>query len=345
MYSADIYSLIVGIFNDSMLQITNGLYEGASRVFNNDFFEAALALSIVWLGFMIATRKIKEDELSQKVLWLIIVFTIVKTILWNKEIFDYLIEILDLPREVFLNMINYLVSTTNADAQIEIIIRRIIVSQNTLTNYLYDQSSITNMTPFVYSFILWLTGTFLILVILLTSVFSIFICQVVLAFAPLIIPFLIWKKTEYIFYGWAKLYVSVSLYAPFTVLFGLLSVSTSEFSIVVIEEVQNDFKASTQYLIALVLIQLLTALAVFKIPNLINQVIGSSNEGSSLTSGIGTISTGGAILGAVSKYTGLNLVARGASSASKSGVKAGVKTAKNVASSVKDWGANKVQVR
>lgn len=191
MYSADIYSLIVGIFNDSMFQITNGLYEGASRVFNNDFFEVAFALSVVMLGFMIMTRKIKDEEISYKIIWLIIIFTVVKTVLWNKEMFDYLIKLLDLPREVFLNMINYLVSSTNADAKLDIIIRRIITSQNTLTNYLYDQSSITNITPFFYSFILWLTGTFLVLVILLTSVFSIFICQVVLSFAPLIIPFLI----------------------------------------------------------------------------------------------------------------------------------------------------------
>ncbi len=325
MFSADIYSLVVGIFNDAMVNITNGLYDGGSRVFNADFFESALALTLVIIGYMIATKKLKDEELAQKLIWTMIIFTLVKLIMWDKEYYDTLIEILDLPREIFLNMINYLISATNSDARIDIIIRRIVTSQNTLTNYLYDQSSLTNLAPFIYSFILWLTGTFLILVILLTAVFSIFLCQVVLALSPLIIPFLIWKKTEYIFFNWAKLYVSVSLYAPFTLLFGLLSVSTSEFSIVVIEQVQNDFKASTQYLIALVLIQLLTALAIFKIPNLINQVIGSSNEGGTLTSGVGTISTGGAIIGAVSKYTGLTLASKGAKTAVQAGAKKAAK--------------------
>ena len=51
--------------------------------------------------------------------------------------------------------------------------------------------------------------------------------------------------------------------------------------------IDTSFEQNIQYILVLILAQGLVIIAVFKIPNIINQLIGSSNEGSSLTSGVG----------------------------------------------------------
>ncbi|PZP12720.1 MAG: conjugal transfer protein TrbL, partial [Aliarcobacter butzleri] len=130
---------------------------------------------------------------------------------------------------------------------------------------------------------------------------------------------------------------SVSLYAPFTLLFGLISVQTSEFTINVTHAIQADFQQNVMYIFALIIVQAITALAIFKIPNIINQVIGSSNEGSSLTSGVGTLSAGGAIVSAFSKYTGLKYSAQAMNRT--------VTSAGGIANKLKETLANKIQIR
>ncbi len=338
MKAGHIFESITGVFSTAMYSINDGIYKGAHTVFTNDFFEVALSISFVVIGYMIAFRKLKDEEIAYKIIWTLIIFVIVHTVLYNKSWYNYLIELLDLPRDAFVSLIKTTVTTINNEASIGNIINRIHLANSGLTNYLYDIGGVSNIVPLVYGILVFITGNFLLLVILLTSVFSIFLSQIVLALLPLILIFLIWKKTEYIFFNWAKLYISISLYAPFTLLFGLVSIQIANLSIQTLSNIQQDFGASAIYISSLALMQLLTALAIFKIPNIINQVIGSSNEGSSLTSGVGTISAGTAIMGAVSKYTGLRFTGNKAKNMAS-------KVGGNIANRGSDYLKNKIKMR
>jgi len=333
----NIYEAITGIFSKSMENIIDGLYRGAHSVYTNDFFEAALAISIAYIGFMIAFRKLKDEEMAYKIIWTLFMFSLVYTILYQRTSYDFLLELVDMPRDAFIALIKTVVTGLNNEATIENIITRIYSANNSLASYLYSISSWSNLAPLIYANFVWIAGTFLLLVILFTAVFSVFLSQIILALLPLLLPFLIWKKTEYIFFNWVKLYISVSLYAPFTLLFGIISIETANVSIHTLNIIQNDFSQSAGHISSLIIVQLLTALAIFKIPNIINQLIGSSNEGSSLTSGIGTISAGGAIMSTVAKYSGLNIAGK---AAGKGAVKAGGK----IANGARDF-KNKIQMR
>lgn len=243
---------------------------------------------------------------------------------------------------MFLELIHNFVSNTNSSATVKNIIDNISSSISQLATYLFNQSGWNNISAFFYGIIVLLSGSFLLVITLLNSIFSVFLSDVILSLMPFVLPFLIWKKSESMFYSWGKLYISVSLYAPFTLLFGLISVQTSEFTINVTHAIQSDFQENAMYIFALVIVQLLTAIAIFKIPNIINQIIGSSNEGSSLTSGVGTISTGGAIIGAVSKYSGLSFSAIKMGKMAKT---AGGAMGSKIKDKIKDTIKDKVSVR
>jgi len=321
----NIYEIVETIFQNATDYITRGLYNGAQYVFNNGFFNVAFSLSVIWLGSLIAFNKLKSEEIAHKFIWTILLFAFVKTIIYNQYMYESLVTILNTPRDVFIDLIHNFVSDIDKNASVKNIITNLASSISSVGTYIFNQVGLNNISAVFYGLIVYASGAFLIIVIFLNSVFSIFLSNVVLALLPFVLPFLIWKKSEGMFFSWVKLYISISLYAPFTLLFGLIAVETTRFTMFVSHNIQTDFKSNVMYIFALVIVQALTALAIFKIPNIINQIIGSSNEGSSLTGGIGTISAGGAIVSTLAKASGMKFAGaqsvRGATSVAKKGGK------------------------
>lgn len=334
----NIFKTLQGIFENVTGDIQNGLYQSAKTIFDNGFFNIAFAFAIIWIGFMIVFRKFNSEEMAYKSIWTICVFSFVKLMLLEQSMYQNMIDVFNLPRDAFIMAINNLVKRANSTADVETIINALYASQTLITKSIFDKGGLTEIAPFFYGFIVWFTGSLMMLVIILNTVFSIFLSEIILALLPLVLPTLIWKKTEYVFFSWIKLYVSVSLYAPFTILFGLISIKVIELTMKIANAIDKDFEQNVQYILVLVLAQGLVIIAVFKIPNIINQLIGSSNEGSSLTSGVGTLSAGGAIVSAFSKYTGLTYTA------SKVGGIAS-KTAGAVTTKIRDTLKDKVSIR
>lgn len=334
----NIFKTLQGIFENVTGDIQNGLYQSARTIFDNGFFNIAFAFAIIWIGFMIAFRKFNSEEMAYKSIWTICVFSFVKLMLLEQSMYQNMIDVFNIPRNAFLMAISDLVKRTNSTADVQTIINTLYASQSLITKTIFDKGGLTEIAPFFYGFIVWFTGSLMMLVIILNTVFSIFLSEIVLSLLPLVLPTLIWKKTEYVFFSWIKLYVSVSLYAPFTILFGLISIKVVELTMKIANAIDKDFEQNVQYILVLVLAQGLVIIAVFKIPNIINQLIGSSNEGSSLTSGVGTLSAGGAMINSFSKYTGLTYTA------SKVGGIAS-KTAGAVTTKIRDTIKDKVSIR
>ena len=330
----NLYDILSNIFLQSTTSIQNGIYHGANIVYNNAFFTSAFALAILWLGWLIAFQKITNEELLYKFIWALLMFSLVKLLLYDKSFFNYLIELVNIPRVAFNDIVVKMVETINGKASTENIVNTLVSSMQALYKSIFAQAGITNLAGYLFGFIVWLSGTFLILITLLMTVFSTFLTEIILSLLPIVIPTLIWKRTEYIFFGWIKLYISVSLYTPFTVIFGLVSIQIVNLSMDVTEKMSDDFQANINLILILVIGQCLVALSILKIPNIINQLIGSSNPGESLTSGVGTISAGASMLSTVGKMAGLKVAGAGA----KKG--AGYVTGKAM-----DWAKNKVKVR
>jgi len=305
--NTSIYEIVESIFENATDYITVGMYDGSQYIFNSEFFNVAFSISIMWLGGLIAFKKLQSEEVAHKFIWTVLLFSFVKTIIYNQNMYESLVAILNTPRDVFIDLIHSFVSDIDKDASIKSIIDNLASSISSVGTYIFNQAGFNNISAVFYGLIVYASGAFLIIVILLNSVFSIFLSNVILALLPFILPFLIWKKSENMFYSWVKLYISVSLYAPFTLLFGLIAAETTRFTMLVSHNLQSDFDSNVTYIFGLVVVQALTALAIFKIPNIINQIIGSSNEGSSLSGGVGTISTGGAIISTLAKYSGMKV--------------------------------------
>ncbi len=302
----DLYEVIKGLFSASTTQIIEGIRFGASGIFNSHFFTISLALIIAIAGYLIATKQFKSEEMVHKIIWTLSVFTFAKLIIADKSFYTYFISLINIPRDEFMIMISEMVTGANKNASLGQIIGTLKIAVYAISDALFSQSGWTNPTPFVFGVIVWISGTFLIILTLLNSVFSIFLSDIIISLLPIVVITLIFKKTEYIFFAWVKLYISISLYAPFTILFGLVSVHVGKYTMTVALMVQEDLEKSLQHILGLVVAQALIAVGIMKIPNIINQLVGSANEGSSMTSGVGTVSAGATMIGAFSKYSGIS---------------------------------------
>ncbi|MGB7402382.1 MAG: type IV secretion system protein [Arcobacter sp.] len=301
----DIYNLVNGILFQSTNEITSGLYNGARIVFDKGFFISAMAIAIAYIGWKIAWSKTKNDEALYSAVWMLIMFAIVQLMIKQGNYYQWFIDGVNIPRDTFVEMINTIVTNVNPHAGLENILNTLMTTTNSIASASFANGSLTNWLPFAYGIIAYLTGTFLIIIIVVMTLFSKFLSNITMALLPFVVVTLLWKKTEYVFFAWIKLYISLSLYAPFTMIFGLVSIHVVNLSMSISQNLAHDYMNSAEMILILVIVQGIIIIGIFKIPNIINQLIGSANEGSSMTSGVGALSSGATLLMGAAKYTGL----------------------------------------
>lgn len=149
----------------------------------------------------------------------------------------------------------------------------------------------------------WLGGWTLTLVISGMVILSTFVSIVIQALCAIVFPTLIWSKTRGIFFAWGKLYISLSLYAPFAIFCSLIAKEAANYAA---NTTANNYEGLESFT-SIVAVTILYAFSIFillKIPSWINQLIGSSNDSDSMGAG-SVIKTTAGLAGNLSKGIGL----------------------------------------
>jgi type IV secretion system protein VirB6 len=324
-FQVQIYNYINTIFSTSSQEIINNFYGAARLIFTSAFFRACFYLAVVLYGVLIMLNKVPNETMAYTAVFSIISLAIVQLILVDSTFYNFFISILDIPREIFLEFVSFGASS-GGKINVTDTINQLSASMMALTNKLFSFGSWKNFTAYLFAGIYFITSTFLLFVVLFMILFSTLLAKITLALGIVLLPTLAFLRTQHIFFSWIKLYISLSLYSPFAMLFGIFLKEIGKYNIQIIEMLTDDWIKSLTWIVAIILAQALVALGIFKIPNIINQIVGSAHEGSSMTAGVGTISAGAAIMSAVTKYTGVNVAAgvakRGTGALAKRGVEA-----------------------
>lgn len=106
---------------------------------------------------------------------------------------------------------------------------------------------------------------------------STFMALLILAMAPLLIPFLVVKNLTPYFFSWLKLFISYSLYAPLAfIILGIAMIPTSK-----LKDIQNNpklidelYNSQVQYFLVPTLTSILCIYLLTQIPNWVSQVVG-----------------------------------------------------------------------
>lgn len=299
------------IITTATAYMQEGMYRGAQLIYDNAFFVSALTLSIIIFGVMFAFRKFQSEEAVYQVVWTLLVFSFVKTMLLSTNSYDFFVEIMKIPSNILLKAVGHVLELSGGQTMKEIL-DSIQTSNVGLLEMIRAEGGWSNWFPYFYSAVIWIVGTFLIVTIVLMLLISTFLAELVLSLAPLILPALVFSKTQGVFFQWMRLYISLSLYAPFTLLFGVVLIQVNKLIQHSVQALRKEgFAENTEFIFVVIVIQVLVALGIYRIPNIINQIIGSSNEGSSLSGSVGTASAGVTMLMGASKLSGVNLAGKG----------------------------------
>ncbi|MBN2965267.1 type IV secretion system protein [Sulfurospirillum sp. T05] len=300
------------ILETTTTYVQEGMYRGAQLIYDNAFFTSALTLSIIIFGVMFSFRKFQSEEAVYQVVWTLLVFSFVKTMLLSTNSYDFFVEILRIPSKVFTEAVSQVWQAAGVQKTMKEILDSIQTSNVNLLEMVRAEGGIRNWFPFFISTVIWLVGTFLMVTIIMMLLVSAFLAELVLSLAPLILPALVFSKTQGVFFQWMRLYISLSLYAPFTLLFGVVLIQVNKLiqqGVVALRK--EGFAENTEFILVVIVVQLIVILGIYRIPNIINQIIGSSNEGSSLSGSVGTASAGVTMLMGASKLSGVNLAGKG----------------------------------
>jgi len=300
------------ILETATISVQEGMYRGAQLIYDNAFFISALTLSIIIFGVMFAFRKFQSEEAVYQVFWTLLVFSFVKTMLISTNSYDFFVEILRIPSKVLTEAVGQVLQAAGVQKTMKEILDSIQTSNVNLLEMVRAEGGIRNWFPFFISTVIWLVGTFLMVTIIMMLLVSNFLAELVLSLAPLIIPVLVFSKTQGVFFQWMRLYISLSLYAPFTLLFGVVLIQVNKLIQQGVAALRKEgFAENTEFILVVIVVQLIVILGIYRIPNIINQIIGSSNEGSSLSGSVGTASAGVTMLMGASKLSGINLAGKG----------------------------------
>ncbi len=284
----NIFNTVSGIFDSAGKELEASMIDSARVLFDNGFFKSAFALLIAGFGYGWALGYIQGD-LGKKAITALVAFGIVIAMMNNNTAYDLMKDTVNLPKNMFYSAIKGVAGIGDV-ADSNALINGISESMNEIYLIISSKGGITNMGITFIALIIWLVSTFLIFAMCIMLVFSNFLALVVFTLAPMVIPTLIFNKTRGIFFSWIKLYISLTLYAPMTLLFGLITIEVMKQADIITNKLQADFFGNLELVGSLVIAELMIAYGIFQIPSFINQIIGSSNNGMSMSGAVSTMS-------------------------------------------------------
>jgi type IV secretion system protein VirB6 len=292
-FLGNIYETIRTILTESMAPIQDGMFDIASEVFNNGWFQTSFTIILLYLGWQLFSGKMKADEIGQRFVWTLLIYGLVQFIITDKKTYEQVNSAVNLPRNVLSESISKYVTKNNKEATIQNGVTNSAIAIGTAVTKVWDDAGWKNIAGFFVAFIILIVGLAFLITVIFMSLISVFLAQFVLCFLPFALMMWTFQKTTGIFFGWLKLYISLSLYEPIVSMFAIVLAKMSEYTSSICSD--ESFGTSMSNILGLLILYMVATLCLFKIPNLINQVIGSTNEGGRLSNAVKTAGAGGSI--------------------------------------------------
>ncbi|SQC36280.1 Type IV secretory pathway, TrbL components [Helicobacter fennelliae] len=272
----EVFKLIVNIVNGSSIELMKNVYAGCADVYVSSIAYTLFGLSIVMWGFLKIRGDWSRNDLFKAMIFCLI-FIIVQASLSSFENYQTALNIFKIPSYWFNAGVS---AFSGGSFDLEGMVNLQMNTINTNFGYMYDEGGITDPMPWILAGLYWLIGMAFLIILIVMTVLSQFMANIILSLGALVFPLVIWQQTKSIFFSWLKLYISLSLWSPFALL--LSGIPTS-----VMQNIQqgNILGASGEALTYTALISIVLMLfSIFlltKIPSWVSTIIGSADSSGS----------------------------------------------------------------
>ncbi|VEG82405.1 type IV secretion system protein [Wolinella succinogenes] len=278
-------SEIMGAFQEN---VVNNMLEAAQAIYNNSWFEASFLVIIIIYAFQVMQGGFTREGVL-RLINILLMAILVKAIIWNRELFFLFLGVMQLPADIFASAVSFVVGG-ELESEPHIILDQLQTVLGDVGGVILDNVgwTVSNVFSAIFAMIIfWLVSLALVLVIIFMLLVSKMISIVALGLAPILLPFLLFKATRGMFFGWMKFYISYSLYGPFTIFFGYLLAEISTLAIQTKADMTSSFDLGN--LFALIIAEVIIGIVIWKIPQFVNQIIGTQNDSGSLVGAINGI--------------------------------------------------------
>lgn len=295
----DIYNSIAVIFYNVTNAIVAKVYSTTLILYKGVIPYLFVLFILVWTIKKISTA----EHFSLKDLYPSVIFTftfiVVEIILLNEKIYYFFLEdVFQYPRDALSSVVIGILNDTKNSTNPNEIIKTLITSIST-TQAVLDQADggwfDFNFTSKLLSVVFWIVSLVLIILVCGITIVSTLLARILISFFGFMLPFVLWSKTRGYFAGWLRTYISFSLYAPLAVLFASVAVQFGTYSTSIMLDVGKNENIDLMSFMIVIVGFVLCIYFLLKIPNLVNGVVGSSND--SMTGASGIIGFAGGYLG------------------------------------------------
>lgn len=271
----EVFTLIVNIVNNSSIELMKNVYAGCAEVYVSSISYTLFGLSIVIWGFLKIRGDWNRNDLF-KGMFFCLVFVIIQASLSSFENYQSALRIFKLPSYWFNAGVSaFSGGSFNLDEMVNVQIHTI----NDNFQHMYDEGGITDPMPWILGGAYWIIGMMFLVILIVMTILSQFMANVILSLGALVLPLVIWKETKGIFFSWLKLYIGLSLWSPFAILLGGIPTS-------VMQNIKqgNILIANGEALVHTALISIVLMLfSIFlltKIPSWVSTIIGNADSSS-----------------------------------------------------------------
>ncbi|GAA7260879.1 hypothetical protein HpCK38_17830 [Helicobacter pylori] len=288
----DFYQIIAEIFGKVTDKIILNTFNATQDIFGNGFFNGVIIITaLIWLVSKIAKSEQFAVKDTYPILIFLLTFYSVYFITQNQKIYIQVLDLFQMPR----NALTYIAQKTIGNTQPADILKSLYVGLQS-TQEVLDQADGSwynfNLISKVLSVVFFLLSMILIAVLAFILILSTLIARIVLSFGAFMFLCLLWNKTRGFFFSWLKLYLSFSLYAPLGVMLGSVAL---EFGKYASNSAVRMGEAGSMDIFSMLVVIVGMILCIFmflKIPNIVNGIVGSSNDSTTGASGLIGFMTG-----------------------------------------------------
>lgn len=302
MNNDNILDIVVSIFNDINQRFISNFFNVAQPIIHSLVLKFLFMILLLFYILYVMIKKQGQIEISDFYLAFkyLIIFISLHVATLNLETYQSLLKIFELPHDILEAIVLQLLSLEKGENT------GVFSYLSTSLFGVLDFSDKINVGGWIITAAIQVIFLIMILItfILLTGVIvlSSFLAKTLLALAIIVIPCYLIPPWRGIVWGWAKLYISYSLYAPLGIFFGSFIISSSQYVISFAGNAGNSSQMNYNSVIALIVVMAINAFVITKIPTIVNQIVGSSNDNGS---------------GAIGMVTGASILAKSIYSTAK----------------------------
>ncbi|WP_334087783.1 type IV secretion system protein [Helicobacter typhlonius] len=282
---ANIFEIIVNLLKQTGNAIVANIYNAIGDLYSNNIAYTLLGLSLVLWAFMrIKGDGFSKDDMFKAMIW-ISVFIIIKVALSSYQNYMDFLRIFQLPYKWVSAGVSAYGTAGNSSSLVN---NMWSIVSDTASKYT-EAISWKNLAAWAILGLFLLAMLILMIAIVVMTILSQLMATMLLSLCALVLPLICWNQTRSVFFGWLKLYIGMSLWAPLC----LLPAALPQSALAQLQALSNPTNDNAHLLIVPMVVAIFAIFLLTKIPAWVSAIIGSADSSGGGSGLAGLASAGG----------------------------------------------------